>query len=178
MIGQPARVRVALDDEIPVKFGTFALQVERPTDPDVSPFEIDLAGGIVAAGAGGVVFGSATTEHYPAVRIELWTDRPPEAAPETVTADDSSDDGSNDGWDDIGEAKLDSAEQTVVRLRSDFGDWTPGLLELFEPGPYRVRAYVRGRNAAIARAGDDREPRHFHGVERWLVRIWREPRSG
>jgi hypothetical protein len=161
MTRQPPRVRVALDDEIPVKYGTFALQVERPANPDESPFEIDLAGGIVGACTGGVVFGSAASEHYPFVRIELWTAAPPDGQAH------------GEDWDAVGEARLNSPEQAVLRLRSDFGDWTPGLLELFEPGPYHVRAHVSGRADAAARL---RETRYFHGVERWLVRIWREPR--
>lgn len=162
MTGQPPRIRVALDDEIPVKCGTFALQVERPTNLDESPFEIDLSNDIVAACPGGVAFSSAATEHYPSVRIELWTAAPPDGQAH------------DEDWDAVGEAWLDSPEQAVLRLRSDFGDWTPGLLELFEPGPYRIRAHVTGRAAAVSRL---RETRHFRGVERWLVRIWREPRS-
>lgn len=160
MTRQPSRIRFALDDEIPVKYGRFALQIERPPVLEETPFEIDLAGRVMAACSAGVVFGSAASEHYPFIRIELWTDAPPEGQAH------------DEDWDAVGDAWLDSPEQTVLRLRSDFGDWTPGLLELFEPGPYHIRAHVTGRADADARL---RETRHFHGVERWLVRIWREP---
>jgi hypothetical protein len=126
-----------------------ALAVEIERDDD------DIATG----GEGGVLFWSAANDHYPRVRMELWSgEPPPQQDGGDVTRDETTFTVSETGWLDL--MAVDREPSGAARIR------LPGL------GAYRLRAYVRGRAQARERGAAE----FFHDVERWLLQIWpRDP---
>jgi hypothetical protein len=131
-----------------------------PTDPsgplDAGTPDLDR---LTLQGPGGVVFGSAGNDFYPAVQVEIW-DEPPPSAPGP--------------WDGVETADFESRSGRL-RVRSVEGmpagpDFTAG-----PPGRYRLRAYCKGRGEAAERIGVEL---YYHGVEEWLIQIWPAAGSG
>jgi hypothetical protein len=142
--------------EVLVAYRTFLLQeaggpmaeeieIERSAD-GVSP--------VAAGGDGGVIFCSAANDHYPSVRLELWSGEPPRSEQAWETARDETFTVSRTGRVELtGLFGMPSDAAAIV---------LPGL------GAYRVRVYARGRDEASERG----EAEFFHDVEHWLVQIW------
>jgi hypothetical protein len=154
-----SRLLFDTEGEVLVAYRLFQLQ----EDADALAVEIERDDDDIATGGeGGVLFWSAANDHYPRVRIELWSGEPPSRPPGQqdgdVTRDETTFTVSETGR--LGLMAIDRMPSDASRIR------LPHL------GVYRLRAYVRGRAAAGQRGGAE----FFHGVERWLLQIWpRDP---
>lgn len=99
----------------------------------------------------GIGFVSAGSDFFPKVRIRIT---PGPVEPETGA------------WDATGEAEI-SVLSGYLSLRSLMGD-VAGMFDV-EPGDWKVRWQVRGRDEAHRRwvEGDS----YFHGVEEWSLQM-------
>jgi hypothetical protein len=153
-----ATPRIATEGEVLVAYTLFLLQededglaldeIERPDD------------GIVTGGRGGLVLWSAGNDHYPHVRIELWSGEPPRG---------------QEAWDARQDTTFSVAVTGRLELTPIFGAAPDARsVKLSRLGSYQARVYVRGRQEAH-RLG---EAQFFHGVEHWLVQIWGPGEAG
>jgi hypothetical protein len=141
-----------------VAYGLFYLQESE--GPDVAALEggdDDPPGPVAAAGDGGLQLRSAGNDHYPDVRLELWSGAPPRDA---------------GTWEVTTEAGFTVSETGRVAVMSPFGEESDATVTLPALGPYRVRVHVQGQD----QARDLGEATFSHGTERWLLRIWAESR--
>ena len=135
-------------------FGLFYLQ--QPGGPDVAALEggDDVPPGpVAAAGDGGLQLRSAGNDHYPGVRLELWSGAPP---PDAGT------------WEVTSEAGFLVSEVGRVAVTSPFGEESDATITLPAVGPYHVRVHVHGQQ----QARDLGEATFSHGAEQWLLQIW------
>ncbi|MBB4910569.1 hypothetical protein [Actinophytocola algeriensis] len=138
-----------LDDTILVEFSHFTLQevpMLRVADSGQS-----TEGRRSAPGPGGVVFRSRASDHYPSVRIELWTARPEPAG---------------GTWDTTEEATTNLAGE--VRLKSIAASMSDNAISLPQSGEYGVIVYVRDD----PRVDELEEGSFAETAERWLVQLW------
>ncbi|MGW2223817.1 hypothetical protein [Streptomyces formicae] len=142
-----------VDDAKPcVEYHQFKLvDLEAAIDvPDGWPQESRIA---TAAGHG-VLFWTGGNDFHPTVRLEAW---PTEPAPHA------------DGvWEVSGEAEFVSDTGTLLLREWDSGP-VGDPLPVGSPGPYRLRAYCRGRTEAKALIGQEM---YYEGVEEWLLQVW------
>jgi hypothetical protein len=154
--GAPNVLISAIDHTVVVEYGRFCLQDTARLHPAAEapvPANDDW---LLAGGRGGVLFRSAESDHYPAVRLELWEARPP-------TYDEP--------FDATGEATF-STDGTELKLWSITAAMGAHSLQLPTAGTYHVRAHVSGQ--AAIEAAEAVDPASFaEGLERWLVQIWR-----
>jgi len=151
-----SRLLFDTEGEVMVMYRLFQLQ----EDAEALAVEIERDDDDIATGGeGGVLFWSAVNDHYPRVRIELWSGEPPPQQEDgDVTRDETTFTVSETGRLDL--MALDRAPSDASRIT------LPRL------GAYRLRAYVRGRAQARERGAAE----FFHDVERWLLQIWpRDP---
>lgn len=150
--GDPISVH---DDTVVVEYGQFCLQdMARMHGATGVPVP---AGGdwLLAGGRGGVLFHSAESDHYPAVRVELWASQPALR---------------DEPFDATGDATF-STDGTELRLWSITAEMGAHTIGLPAAGTYHVRAHVSGQ--ADIRAAEAADPASFaEGLERWLVQIW------
>jgi hypothetical protein len=140
----------ALDDTIEVEYGQFLVQeVCMHRSPLVLPAP---TGEWVAIGnPGGLVLHSAASDHYPAVRLELWDGAPPAAAGD---------------WDQVVELMCDL--ESGVRLQSVTAAYSAHTLEVSQQGAHRARVHVGNQDEAA----ELDEGTFETGVERWLIQLW------
>jgi hypothetical protein len=145
----PPTLLAELDDTIIVEFSHFVLQeVPMLRIPEFAEFP---EGGRAVGRPGGVVFRSRGTDHYPSVRIEVWSARP---------------DAANGTWDVIEESTTDLRGE--VRLKSIAAAMSGNSVPLPRPGGYGVIVHVRDD----PRMGELEEASFAETEERWLVRLW------
>jgi hypothetical protein len=152
-----ARLVRATEGEVLVAYTLFLLQededglaldeIERPDDD------------VVSGGEGGLVLWSAGNDHYPHVRIELWSGEPPP---------------SQEAWEAGQDTTFAVSVTGRLELTPIFGA-APDARSVKLPrlGSYQARVHVRGRQEARQRG----EAQFFHGIEDWLLRIWPGPRQ-
>ena len=145
-----AALLAGLDDTTLVEFSMFVLQ-EIPMSRVALEVGVPPDGTRAVGGPGGIVFLSRLSDHYPRVRIELWSGKPEPAtgrwdASEELTADLS------------GAVRLQSVTMAVSDHR----------LSLPRSGPYGVAVHVRDD----PRGADIEEGSFARTAERWLVRLW------
>lgn len=147
-----SRLITAVDDTVEVEYGQFVLQ-EVPMARSPLALPVPTGPWTAVGGPGGLLLQSAATDHYPAIRIELWDDTPP--------ADDR-----HSGWDQVLELTCDISAQT--RLQSVTA--TPGehTLTIEQSGAHHARVHV-GNRRDTAELG---EGSFETGVERWLIQLW------
>jgi hypothetical protein len=140
----------ALEDTVVVEYGQFVVQeVSMARSPLALP---DPVGGWVAVGGpGGLLLHSAATDHYPAVRLELWDDAPPSAP---------------DYWDHVLELTCDI--QSAVRLQSVTAAHSAHTLPIMRPGAHHARVHAGNQDEAAELDGGTLES----GIERWLIQLW------
>jgi len=146
----PPELLAGPDDTILVEFSQFVLQ-EAPAQRTAQAIGVPSEGRRSLGGPGGIVFLSQASDHYPSVRIEVWSSRP-----------------------EAGAARWDATEELTtnltddVRLRSRTMEISDKILPLPRPGDY----------AAIVHVNDDpqtdqlEEGSFAHTAERWLVQLW------
>lgn len=145
----------AIDDTVVVEYGQFCLQDMARLHPAAEAPVPASDDWLLVGGRGGLLFHSAESDHYPAVRLELWSTQPP-------THDEP--------FDATGDATF-STDGTELRLWSITAAMGAHTLQLPTAGTYHVRAYVSGQ--ADIEAAEAAEPASFaEGLERWLVQIW------
>lgn len=153
--GTPNAPSSAIDDTVIVEYGQFCLQDMARLYPAAGapvPANDDW---LLAGGRGGVLFHSAESDHYPAVRVELWATRPPAR---------------DEPFDAVGDATF-STDGTELQLWSITAAMGTRVLRLPAAGSYHVRAHVSGQ--ADIEAAEAAEPASFaEGLERWLIQIW------
>jgi len=142
----------AIDDTVDVEYGQFVLQ-EVPMTRSPLALPVPTGPWLAAGGPGGLLLHSAATDHYPAVRVELWDGTPP------------ADDGPS-RWDEVLELTCDLTAQT--RLQSVTA--TPGerVLPIQRSGVHRARVHVGNRRDAVELGEGSFET----GVEHWLIQLW------
>jgi hypothetical protein len=140
--------------EVLVAYGVFYLQELLGSDVAALEGSDDSnAGPVVAAGNGGLQLQSAGNDHYPAVRLELWSAAPPrDAGAWEVTSDD----------------EFTVSETGRVVATSPFGEESDATITLPALGAYQVRVHVQGQE----RARDIGEATFSHAIEQWLLQIW------
>lgn len=106
---------------------------------------------LAVGGPGALLLHSAGTDHYPAVRVELWDGEP---APATTA------------WDQILTVTCDLSDQ--VRLQSVAATQSPRVLNITRPGPHHARVHA-GRRAETAQL---EQGSFAEGVEGWLIQLW------
>jgi hypothetical protein len=150
------RLLSATEGEVLVAYTLFLLQEDSGS---LALDEIERPdGGVATGGEGGVVLWSAANDHYPRVRIELWSGEPPP---------------SQDAWEVGHDTAFTVSVTGRLELTPIFGA-PPDARSIKLPrlGTYKMRAYVRGTEEARQRA----EAEFFHGIEQWLLQIWpRDP---
>jgi hypothetical protein len=152
---EPSRLLSQSAGEVMVAYGVFYLQESE--GPDVATLEggDDTPGLVIAAGDGGLQLRSAGNDHYPAVRLELWSGAPPrDAGPWEAASDDG----------------LTVRETGRVVVMSPFGEESDAALTLPVPGRYHVRVHAQGQQ----QARDLGEATFAHGIEQWLLQVWAE----
>lgn len=124
-----------------------------PDAPQPWPFHeaSQLVGPVVETGTG-VGFVSAGRDFFPSVHIRVSDARP------TVEPG---------AWDATGEASI-AVLSGYLRLQSLLSD-VAGTFEV-EPGTWRLRWHVRGRQEAARRSREG--DLFFHGAERWVLQLW------
>lgn len=157
------RPRAVLDDTVLVEYSQFYLVEE---DSRAGRMELTVPDGErwLTTGTGWMVFLSGSSDHYPAVRIEVWSQEPP-AEPEP--------------WERAEETTVETTVEDV-RLRALTMQPSEELLEIGPPGHYHVRASCRGRSDvrravedAFVRAHEEGRPVVLpEGVERYLIQFW------
>ncbi|MEU0790686.1 hypothetical protein ABZ342_11510 [Amycolatopsis sp. NPDC005961] len=140
----------AIDDRIEVEYGQFLLQ-EIPMTRTALTLPVPRGDWLAVGGPGGLLLHSAGTDHYPAVRLELW-----DADPLPGLGD----------WDQVVEVACDLRD--LVRLQSVTAIQSPNVLTIGRPGPHRARVHS-GRRVAAAEL---EEGSYAEGVEGWLVQLW------
>ncbi|ANZ41695.1 hypothetical protein BBK82_42860 [Lentzea guizhouensis] len=154
MTGAPDAPLSAIDDTVVVEYGQFCLQdLARLHGAAEAP--VPAGDWLLVGGRGGVLFRSAESDHYPAVRVELWADRPPmHDEPFDATGDST--------------FSMDGTELQLWSITAATGCHT---LRVPAANTYHVRAHVSGR--ADIEAVEANDPASFaEGVERWLIQIW------
>ena len=147
----PPQLLAAVDDTVVVEFSQFVLQ-ETPMSRlalELWPESGDF--GIAVGGPGGLLCKSSATDHYPDVRIELWSAAPPESDAE---------------WEERADVTIQVTGD--VRLQSVTAALSERVLRLPQPGEYKARVHVRGGRQA-RRLGEASFAEH---VERWLIQLW------
>ena len=135
-------------------YGLFYLQELQAADVAALEASGDTSSGpVVAAGRGGLRLRSAGNDHYPAIRLELWSGLPPRDA---------------GTWDVTGNTGFTASETGTLVAMSPFGEESFASIALPALGTYRVRVHVRGQD----QARDMGEATFSHGVERWLLQVW------
>lgn len=155
MTGAPDAPLSAIDDTVIVEYGQFCLQdLARLHGATEAPIPADNDW-LLAGGHGGVLFHSAESDHYPAVRVELWATQPPtHDKPFDATGDST--------------FSMDGTELQLWSITAAMGDHT---IPVPAAGTYHVRAYVSGQADLVA--AEAAEPASFvEDVERWLIQIW------
>lgn len=144
------RLAAEIDDTILVEFSHFALQ-EIPMARIAQGLGIPGEGRRSAGGPGGIIFASQASDHYPSVRIELWSAEP---APST------------DRWDATEELRTNLAGS--VRLKSLAHEMSDKTLPLPQSGDYGARVHVRDDPNI-----DELDTGSFADTnEHWLVQLW------
>jgi len=148
-----SELRRTADAVVLIEHGQFVLQEVDGSDiaavgagenPDVR----------LAIGAdGGVKFLSAQNDHYPAIRLELWSGPAPRSA---------------GNWDITEEETFTVSATGRVMLMTLMGEESSEEIALPGLGRYVIRAQAAGRAEARARG----EGAFFEGVERWLLQVW------
>ena len=148
-----SKLRQTVDTTVLIEYSQFVLQEVH--GPDIAEVGAGEDPGIrLAIGAdGGVKFLSAQNDHYPSVRLELWSGpAPPEPG----------------DWDLTEEETFTVGVTGRLMLMTMMGEESSDELVLPGLGRYVIRAQAAGR--AAARAGG--EGAFFEGVERWLLQVW------
>lgn len=148
-------MRTAAEGEVLVAYSLFLLAED---EDGLALDEIERPGDDVVTGAeGGLVLWSAANDHYPRVRIEVWSGEPP---------------GSQEAWETGQDTTFAVSVSGRLELTPIFGA-APDARGVTLPGlgSYQARVYVRGRQEARHRG----EAQFFHGIEQWLLQIWRGP---
>jgi hypothetical protein len=139
-----------LDDTVLVEFSQFVLQ-EIPMLRIAQELAVPPEGTLAVGGPGGIVFLSQASDHYPQVRIELWSGRP-----EPIIED----------WDASGELTTNLA--SAVKLKSLTMEMSDQALQLPQAGDYGTVVHVR-RDPRVAEL---EEGSFARTAERWLVQLW------
>lgn len=104
-----------------------------------------------AGGPGGIIFASQASDHYPSVRIELWSAEPEPSAGQ---------------WDAT--EVLTTNLAVSVRLKSLAHEMSDKTLPLPQSGDYAARVHVRDDPNI-----DELDAGSFANTnERWLVQLW------
>ena len=140
----------AIDDSIEVEYGQFLVQ-EIPMTRSVLNLPEPTGDWLAVGGPGGLLLHSAGTDHYPAVRLELW-----DADPLPGPGD----------WDQVVEVACDLSD--LVRLQSVTATQSPKILTVTHPGPHRARVHSGRR----VEAAELEEGSYAEGVEGWLIQLW------
>jgi hypothetical protein len=140
----------AIDDSIDVEYGQFVVQ-EIPMTRNALNVPVPGGDWLAVGGPGGLLLHSAGTDHYPAVRLELWDSEPLPGLGE---------------GDRIVEVACDLSD--LVRLQSVTATPSPHVLTISRPGPHRARVHA-GRRAETAEL---EEGSFAEGVESWLIQLW------
>jgi hypothetical protein len=151
----PAKLQAAVDTQIIVEYRQFTLQVDHADAPLAS--QMSPGDQIMNAGAGGAIFRSGGTDHYPTIRMELWSTTPPATEPHH--------------WDAIETGQITTPAPAPVYLRSILAVISPDYIRLPAAGRYHLRAHVRGREAANTLG----EASFAHGIEHWHLQLWPHP---
>ncbi|UOZ04882.1 hypothetical protein [Amycolatopsis sp. WQ 127309] len=106
---------------------------------------------LAVGGPGGLLLHSAGTDHYPAVRLELWDSEPLPGLGDR---------------DQFIEVACDLSD--LVRLQSVTATQSPHVLTITRPGPHRARVHSGHR----AETAELEEGSFAEGVEGWLVQLW------
>jgi hypothetical protein len=139
----------ALDDTVVVEYGQFVVQEISMLR---SPLTLFPEGEWVAVGGpGGLLLHSAATDHYPAVRLELWDAAPPTAP---------------DGWDHV--LELTCVLDSAVRLQSVTAAYSAHTLPITLPGAHHARVHAGNQDEAAELDEGTLET----GIERWLIQLW------
>jgi hypothetical protein len=150
---ESSRLVCRTEGEALVAYRQLLLQERGGQDVTVVKLDTDTDDEIAAGGEGGVKLWSAGNDHYPSVRLELWSDTPVR---------------SQEAWELTQEETLSVSATGEVALTTLFGEESDACIALPNLGTYRVRVHVRGRDEAWQRG----EAKWFHGVEQWLLQIW------
>jgi hypothetical protein len=152
-VAASSELLLTVDTTVLIEYSQFVLQevygpdiaeVGAGEDPDVR----------LAVGAdGGVKFISAQSDHYPSVRLELWSGPAPQDAGD---------------WDRTEEETFTATATGRVMLMTLMGEESSDEIALPGLGRYVIRVRAAGRAAARALG----EAEFFEGVERWLLQIW------
>jgi hypothetical protein len=140
----------AIDDTITVEYGQFTVQ-EVDSTRIALELGIPTSDWFVIGGPGGLHLQSAGTDHYPAVRIEVWNGEPAQDP-----------------------AKWDSIEVVQchllgpVRLESVTAEQSEKILDIREPGSHNARVHVAGKRKTAKLA----EGTFAKNKERWLIQLW------
>ncbi|VVJ17212.1 Uncharacterised protein [Amycolatopsis camponoti] len=140
----------AIDDRIEVEYGQFLLQ-EIPMTRTALNLPVPRGDWLAVGGPGGLLLHSAGTDHYPAVRLELW-----DVDPLPGLGD----------WDQVVEVACDLSD--LVRLQSVTAIQSPNVLTIGRPGLHRARVHSGRR----VEAAELEEGSYAEGVEGWLVQLW------
>lgn len=142
-----------VDATVLIEYSQFRLQeIDGPDIAELGASEnpdIRLAIG----GDGGVKFLSAQNDHYPSVRLQLWSGPAPWQA---------------GTWDLTDEETFTAAATGRLMLMTLMGEESSDEIALPVLGRYVIRAQATGRAEARARG----EGAFFHGIERWLLQVW------
>lgn len=144
------RLLQAIDDTVDVEYGRFVLQESTMTRHALA-LPVPAGEWVAIGGPGGLLLHSAATDHYPAVRLELWDDTPP-AAPGT--------------WNHVLDLTCDL--DTEVRLQSVTATSSTHSLAIPQSGPHHARIHAGNQGAA----GRLDAGTFAAGVERWLIQLW------
>jgi len=139
-----------LDDTVEVEYGQFVVQeISMLRSPLALP--VPTGEWVAVGGPGGLLLHSAATDHYPAVRLELWDDAPPN---------------SPDGWDQVAELTCDL--QSAVRLQSVTATHSTHAMPIARPGAHHARVHAGNQDEAAKLD----EGTFESGIERWLIQMW------
>jgi hypothetical protein len=142
----------ATEGEVLVASSLFLLQEDGGT---LDLTEIEGPGdGVATGGVGGAILWSACNDHYPQVRVELWSGPPPRSEQEWEATQDEA----ISVWDT---GRL--AVTTIFGTQSDASG-----VRLPRLGSYQVRVHARGREEARGHGRAE----FFHGIEQWLLQVW------
>jgi hypothetical protein len=149
----PRLVQEAQSEELLIEYRQFQVQERHGKSVTGVTLSTDNEDDIATGADGGVKLWSAGNDHYPSVRLQLWSSTPPQ---------------SREKWDRTQEETFTVSSTGHLTLKTLSGEESDASITLQAPGSYRVRVHVRGCEEAWERG----EAQWFRGVEQWLLQIW------